>query len=140
MRVHERNVTNPYPISSLPGIDWLNTEPVPVFTQHNGQPYRDDTVGWQRPGAKRQKRRKNAHRSAEDSRPPMLQHIQRAVEDTFSPTKKELYKNAYAPLLHDVLGKHRAVDPYLVEAMDTGSWRSIRKFDVGVVDTLLRRN
>lgn len=139
------SITNLYPISALPGI----TVNVPVAKTPADYvvpyTYPNDKVGWQHVGdGKTKNRRRHRHRRAThdvvDAISPTLQRLQECMDQEFSSQKQTQYKRKFAPIMTEVIGKNRNVDPYLMEAIDTGSWRSIRKFDTTLVDALLRRS
>ncbi len=106
----------------------------------------NENAGWQHVGGKSKNRRRRHHRARRtnagvvDAVHPTLRRLQHLVESEFSTQKQTEYNRKFAPIMSDVVGKNHSLDPYLMEAMDTGSWRSIRKFDTAMVDALLHRS
>jgi hypothetical protein len=139
------SITNLYPISALPGITVNAPVAKPPADYVVPYTYPNDKVGWQHVGdGKSKNRRRHRHRRAThdvvDAIHPTLQRLQECMDQEFSSQKQTQYKRKFAPIMTEVIGKNRNVDPYLMEAIDTGSWRSIRKFDTTLVDALLHRS
>lgn len=138
--------TNPYPISALPGITVNAPAAMPSADYVVPYTYPNDKVGWQHVGGGKSKNRRRHHRHRRATHDvveavhPTLQRLHECMDHEFSSQKQSQYNRKFAPIMTEVVGKNRTVDPYLMEAIDTGSWRSIRKFDTALVDALLHRS
>lgn len=103
----------------------------------------NDNVNWQYVRNIKSSRRRRARRTtyeAVDNIHPTLRRIHHLVNTELSAQKQKEYTHKFAPIMTEVVGKNRIIDPYLMEAIDTRSWRSIRKFDTVMVDALLHRS
>lgn len=134
-----------YHISSLPGIE-THAPATSVANYVEPYTYANDKVGWQHVGGGKSKNRRRHHRTRRantegvESVNPALSRLQHLMDKEFSSQKQDQYKRKFAPIMPEVVGKNRNLDPYLMEAIETGSWRSIRKFDTAIVDALLHRS
>ena len=142
---YSNSALNTYPISALPGITVNIPVAKPPADYVVPYTYPNDKVGWQHVGdGKSKNRRRHRHRRAThdvvEAIHPTLLRLQECMDQEFSSQKQTQYKRKFAPIMTEVVGKNRTVDPYLMEAIDTGSWRSIRKFDTTLVDSLLHRS
>lgn len=136
-------IMNTYPISALPGITVSAPVTMPSADYVVPYTYPNDKVGWQHVGngkSKNRRRHRRATHDVVDTIHPTLQRLHNCMDNEFSSQKQNQYKRKFAPIMTEVIGKNRNVDPYLMEAIDTGSWRSIRKFDTNLVDALLHRS